>query len=370
MNKYSHKQIKDILRTRISSMKPDERLPSEATLCKEFSVSRMTVNKIIISLVNDGFLYRMKGSGTFVKSPFGDKQPIKFLLPCPEYFMYDCTYNLRMLLCGILRKTSKYGLQIDAVPVSKVNNPEKIDWGMLDDFSDENIVIVPGMWYREIFPFLRDRGCRTIFCDLYSETVKNYPAYFSDWLTLTMDTRRAMTEAVKFLASRGRKKIAYVYDNYPVDDPKNTGYRDGLAAVGLELDPQMMIYTGNVDSYFERLMNPSAEFDALLLASPLPARQTMLLLNNSPRKAPDDFGILVFGDHERLQNFIPPLSAVSIPHLEIGKRVADILIKNAFAPGNMEFKTTIFERESLSKGAGANPNSGLAVFDEENVFSF
>lgn len=370
MNNYKGKEIKDILRERISAMKLDERLPSEAALCKEFSVSRMTVNKIINCLANDGLLYRIKGSGTFVKSPSGDKQPVKFLLPCPEYFMYDCTYNLRLLLCGILQETSKRGLQVDAVPVSKVNNPEKIDWGILDDFSAETTVIVPGWWYQEVFPFLRDRGCRAIFCDLHSGTDKKLPAYFSGWLTLTLDTRRAMSETVQLLAGRGCKKIAYVYDDYPDDDPRNAGYRAGLTAAGLELDPELIIYTGNVDSYFERLMNPATDFDALLPASPALVRQTMLLLNNSGRKAPDDFKILVFGDHERLQNFDPPLSAVSLPHLETGRRIAEILIKDVFKPGNMEFETTIFERESLSKGAGPNPNPGLTVSGKENSFTF
>jgi GntR family transcriptional regulator len=41
-------------------------IPSEQELCNQFNTSRMTVRKAIDELVNDGFLYRIQGRGTFV----------------------------------------------------------------------------------------------------------------------------------------------------------------------------------------------------------------------------------------------------------------------------------------------------------------
>ena len=41
-------------------------IPSEQEFCKQFNTSRMTVRRAINELVNDGFLYRVQGRGTFV----------------------------------------------------------------------------------------------------------------------------------------------------------------------------------------------------------------------------------------------------------------------------------------------------------------
>lgn len=66
-----HFQIKDILKEMIENeeLKPGEFIPPERELCEIQGVSRMTVNKAIMALVNEGLLYREQGKGTFVAHP-------------------------------------------------------------------------------------------------------------------------------------------------------------------------------------------------------------------------------------------------------------------------------------------------------------
>ncbi|MDC3418569.1 GntR family transcriptional regulator [Aquibacillus salsiterrae] len=47
-------------------LKPGDGLPSEREYADEYAISRMTVRQAIINLVNDRYLYRVKGKGTFV----------------------------------------------------------------------------------------------------------------------------------------------------------------------------------------------------------------------------------------------------------------------------------------------------------------
>lgn len=72
-------EIEQVLRARIAQLEPDEPLPSDAMLCEEFAVSRMTARNAVQRLVQEGLVYRVPGRGTFVAGGPAHRQAAKVL---------------------------------------------------------------------------------------------------------------------------------------------------------------------------------------------------------------------------------------------------------------------------------------------------
>jgi len=64
---YKYAKLYEILADKISSgeWKADEKIPSEAELCRRYSLSRVTVRDTLSALQKEGYIYKKQGKGTF-----------------------------------------------------------------------------------------------------------------------------------------------------------------------------------------------------------------------------------------------------------------------------------------------------------------
>jgi GntR family transcriptional regulator len=71
-------QLENIIKKRIEEgiYKVDEKIPSERSLSEELAISRMTINKAINNLVDEGVLHRARGQGTYVSKNKIDFFPV------------------------------------------------------------------------------------------------------------------------------------------------------------------------------------------------------------------------------------------------------------------------------------------------------
>jgi GntR family transcriptional regulator len=63
-----YKKLRSILSKQIEEGRylPDQAIPSERDLCRQYHISRITVRQAIAEMINEGVLYRKQGKGTFV----------------------------------------------------------------------------------------------------------------------------------------------------------------------------------------------------------------------------------------------------------------------------------------------------------------
>ena len=78
-----------------NTLREGDKLPTEMDLSAEFGVSRPTVRTALMKLANQGFLTRVKGSGTFVTKPKLAQESTQFIE----------SYNQEMESKGLIPKT-------------------------------------------------------------------------------------------------------------------------------------------------------------------------------------------------------------------------------------------------------------------------
>jgi GntR family transcriptional regulator len=94
-------EIELALRRRIGGLRPGDALPSDAMLCQEFHVSRMTARGAVQRLAQEGLVVRVPGKGTFVAQPPGFRQASNLLSFTTEMTRRGLEPSSRILRRGL-----------------------------------------------------------------------------------------------------------------------------------------------------------------------------------------------------------------------------------------------------------------------------
>jgi DNA-binding LacI/PurR family transcriptional regulator len=150
------------------------------------------------------------------------------------------------------------------------------------------------------------------------------------------DNRGGAHKAVAHLAGRGRRRIATIAGPLDMSAGRDRldGYREGLAAAGLDGDGEL-VEAGDFSeesgaAAMERLLaRPGRPVDAVFAASDLMAAGALRALRGAGRRVPDDVAVVGFEDSAVARYTQPPLTTVRQPIEEMGRQATRLLLAEA-----------------------------------------
>jgi LacI family transcriptional regulator len=150
----------------------------------------------------------------------------------------------------------------------------------------------------------------------------------------TADDRMGIRLAVEHLLSLGHKRIAHLGGplDYSTGLDRYEGFHETMRAAGLEVDPELVLVA---EAFTEsegarlcgQLMDRGREFTAVAAANDLLALGCYDIFAQRGVSCPDELSVVGFNDMPFADRFQPPLTTIHIPHYEIGKAAAELMVE-------------------------------------------
>jgi DNA-binding LacI/PurR family transcriptional regulator len=148
-----------------------------------------------------------------------------------------------------------------------------------------------------------------------------------------VDNQRGAASAVAHLLETGRRQVATIAgpQDMPAGDDRLAGYHEAMGSAGIPPSEQLVeIADFSLEggrSAMERLLKRAPRLDAVFVASDLMAMGALSALQTAGRRVPDDVSVIGFDDSPLAAQAQPPLSSVRQPIEEMGREMAQLLIR-------------------------------------------
>jgi DNA-binding LacI/PurR family transcriptional regulator len=151
---------------------------------------------------------------------------------------------------------------------------------------------------------------------------------------ISIDNYKATVEAIEYLISLGHTKIGTIssVNKYLSTQLRLKGYKDALAAAGIEFHPEYVEYASKDYSYrsgcasARKLLSLEDRPTAIFCISDVLAIGAINTAAEMGIKVPEDLSVIGFDDVEQTAMFSPKLTTVAQPCYELGKKSAELLI--------------------------------------------
>lgn len=330
MNKPKYQMLRDYIIETIQSGKigVGEKIYSENDLAESFEISRSTVRQAIGELVNEGWLYRIQGKGTFVNGEPRDKSDNPRTIAVLTTYLND--YIFPSIIRGIdnVLSINNYNMIL-----SCTYNQYQRERLCLENLLNQNIsglIVEPTKSALpnpniDLYKKFAEVGIPVLFIHgSYKEL--NYPY-------VVEDDAEAGYMATKHLIDLGHKRLGGIFK---IDDIQGhyrfSGFQRAHNESGLQLEDASIMWfeTNDLETKFEnhntQLEKLLSQCTALVCYNDQIALKLMDIIREKGLKIPEDISLVSFDDSQLAVASETKLTTVAHPKDLLGEEAAKAMI--------------------------------------------
>lgn len=354
-----YQQIADEIRTKILN---DEYqigtvIPPELKLQESYQVSRHTIRQAIALLVNEGFLRKEKGSGTYVDDRFKTKEASeKRTKTIGVITTYLSDYIFPSIIRGIEETLRENGYSL--LLASTGNDPQqerKCLESMISQQVDGLIVeptrsnqYNPNLSY---YLSLKESGTPIVMINSRYEEL--------DIPYISLDDVKAGFVATSFMLDQGLKQLALIVK---IDDLQGKlrmkGFIEAFEKRKLMFDSaNIFTYTTEekeqvITRVVQQLLADKSNVDGIVCYNDEMANSLTQRLTASDKRVPEDLAIIGQDDSYLSTAGEIPLTTISHPKEQLGRDAAEWMIRaidKKIISDNILYEPQVIERQSTKK---------------------
>lgn len=344
MANFKYSQVADWLKNEIYSgnYPGGVKIPGEEELCLKFSVSRQTARQAIKVLENQGLLYKVQGSGTYVtrkiqgpplRSEGKERRCIGVIVNSTGDYLFP------FLIQGIHDALHQrgYGMQL-FLSSQQILLEEQFLHTVLDG-GVQGVIMEP---VKSALPVIND--------GLYEKLTSQLPVVFTQPLhtpypasAVTVDDRWGGELLVKHLFDKGHRNIGAICKmDEQTGMRRYEGYMRALLNLKLTVNNERVIwYTSETENEIfageqgDRLWDKIKDCTAVVCHNDRVAFYLMRFLTDRGIRVPEDMAVTGFDDTE-YAGMGKPITTIIHPKEMFGRKAAEIVLKMIEEPGYRE----------------------------------
>jgi GntR family transcriptional regulator, arabinose operon transcriptional repressor len=342
-----HEKVRRAILHRIESgeLKPGDLLPPELQLCTQMKVSRITMRHALQALVNEGYLSRRPGSGTFIKrpepaKPGQDKVVSLILTNGIGAFMIE-------VIRGVEAGLRERGLSLT---LALANDDVKHERELISQAIQAKVggVIIfpvdsPEAFHPNCYHYLKlqEAHIPMVFVDRY---LSQLPVGY-----VVAADEQGMYQLTKHVINQGRSKIGYIDHAIGATSviDRYAGFRKALSESNLPEVDRLVIdaprgVTGDIELAYrlvkESLAKRADQFDALVTCNTYYAIGAFHALKEMGINVPKSIALAGFDDLPEAAALEVPLTVFKAPVEEMSRAAANYIADKIEQPSRAEVR--------------------------------
>lgn len=326
-----YEQVKEYLIEYIQKedLKYGDSLPTESEMMRMFSVSRHTIRRALSDLINQGWLFTLQGSGTFVADPNADRQLQGKMIGVITTYFKD--YIFPDILSGIDDVVSTVGYSILLGTTKNNIARERVVLKNMLSSQLAGLIVEPTKSVYpnhnlDLYKELASRGIPVVYMHA---TYRDFESSY-----VIEDDEYAGYIATKHLLDLGHEKI---YGLFKQDDMQGHGRYKGFvrafkeAEVELSDDLVHWFVTEEMKHYgdakrLERWMEGHGDITALVCYNDQIAIELMDGFKQLGYNIPDDISIVSFDNANVAEKSAVKLTTVAHPKEKLGRAAGEVML--------------------------------------------